>query len=608
MPAKLPSREYLAVCLVYACLNLTYREVEGYTPAFLAETIDHSTFGKNFKRLRPSHIKLVLGLLRKRGNFRRDREPLRRPHEVQTRSDEGALLLTIFVSDVNVVELTRQLKVGWVCAGLLVLAVSMSALPFASASPEVKVIQLDNVWLQEIRVRVEGGTWEGVGYSGIAKSWGYDNLGGGIYDDFSWFEEGAYVVEGEHVVVLVDRQELDFWAEGEWCLLGRENIVRRFGPWIREWPVAYYSEPVEYYLEKMENSVFYLDQAYLILQDLFNDVPDPFFTNDIGRLCILHILTKPLAGGFADYPITVRAGGWMEPEPATPVLSYEAHFHEIGHTFTGGGRHSYEWWAEFCSEYVFDNFEVNIYKNGALEKLAIYEQLGAPFENAARDLIQTDEDLILMGEIMRGILFVLGENLGYDKFENVRYGYVGVKSVRDDTINLMYQLYPAFGDEMWPYFENWNFPVDEDTDNDGLTNRQEIGLGLNTFLFYDWDEDGLSDGEEIALGTDPKDRDTDNDYLEDGDETKLHGTDPFDNDSDDDGLTDHFEIEMSHTNPLLYDSDDDGVSDYDEVYGSAAQPGRGLQWHRLDYIFWLIFYGIVIAFVVTALVLKVRRR
>ena len=65
-PPKLSSREYLAVCVVYVCLDLTYREVEGFAPAFLDETIDHSNVGKVLKRLRPSYVKLVLGLLRKR--------------------------------------------------------------------------------------------------------------------------------------------------------------------------------------------------------------------------------------------------------------------------------------------------------------------------------------------------------------------------------------------------------------------------------------------------------------------------------------------------------------------------------------------------------------
>lgn len=65
-PPKLSSREYLAVCIVYVCLDLTYREIEGLGPAFLDEAIDHSTVGKAFKRLRPGYVKLVLGLLRKR--------------------------------------------------------------------------------------------------------------------------------------------------------------------------------------------------------------------------------------------------------------------------------------------------------------------------------------------------------------------------------------------------------------------------------------------------------------------------------------------------------------------------------------------------------------
>lgn len=35
-------------------------------PTFLDEAIDHSTVGKAFKRLKPSYVKLVLGLLRKK--------------------------------------------------------------------------------------------------------------------------------------------------------------------------------------------------------------------------------------------------------------------------------------------------------------------------------------------------------------------------------------------------------------------------------------------------------------------------------------------------------------------------------------------------------------
>ena len=48
------------------CLNLTYREVEGNAPAFLGMTIDHSTVGWAFKRLRKEYLELLLLLLRQK--------------------------------------------------------------------------------------------------------------------------------------------------------------------------------------------------------------------------------------------------------------------------------------------------------------------------------------------------------------------------------------------------------------------------------------------------------------------------------------------------------------------------------------------------------------
>lgn len=47
-------------------MDLDYREMEGLAPYFTGRIIDHLTFGKNFKRLRPGHVGLVLGLLRRR--------------------------------------------------------------------------------------------------------------------------------------------------------------------------------------------------------------------------------------------------------------------------------------------------------------------------------------------------------------------------------------------------------------------------------------------------------------------------------------------------------------------------------------------------------------
>ena len=62
---------------------------------------------------------------------------------------------------------------------------------------------------------------------------------------------------------------------------------------------------------------------------------------------------------------------------------------------------------------------------------------------------------------------------------------------------------------------------DADSDGDGISNLQEINMGINPSL-KDTDYDGLDENEEIDIyGTDPADPDTDDDGLKDGDEIKL---------------------------------------------------------------------------------------
>jgi len=69
----------------------------------------------------------------------------------------------------------------------------------------------------------------------------------------------------------------------------------------------------------------------------------------------------------------------------------------------------------------------------------------------------------------------------------------------------------------------------------------------------DSDEDGLTDAQEIAIGTNPNDPDSDDDNLSDGDEVNTHGTDPLDEDTDDDGFNDNEEIDAG-TDPNDPDS------------------------------------------------------
>jgi Mg-chelatase subunit ChlD len=112
-----------------------------------------------------------------------------------------------------------------------------------------------------------------------------------------------------------------------------------------------------------------------------------------------------------------------------------------------------------------------------------------------------------------------------------------------------------------------------DSDNDGITDRQEIAAfsGVLRPDIADTDADGLADldedldgdtltnRQELAAGTNPLDRDVDRDGLLDAAE-RARGTSTTIADSDADGLPDGFEIKAG-TNPLAVDSDGDGLRD-----------------------------------------------
>jgi len=115
-----------------------------------------------------------------------------------------------------------------------------------------------------------------------------------------------------------------------------------------------------------------------------------------------------------------------------------------------------------------------------------------------------------------------------------------------------------------------------DSDGDGVSDRDEIALGLDP-TNPDTDGDGIGDGVELKMGLDPKTpnlitgcsplQDTDGDRLNDCEERVL-GTDACMGDTDGDGPNDLVEF-LSGTNPLvpenLTDSDRDGVINLDEI-------------------------------------------
>lgn len=104
-------------------------------------------------------------------------------------------------------------------------------------------------------------------------------------------------------------------------------------------------------------------------------------------------------------------------------------------------------------------------------------------------------------------------------------------------------------------------PNDADTDKDGISDYDEIrlfdydplkedsnGNGIPDGM-EDYDGDGLDNATELLKGTNPLKTDTDEDGLTDGEEVFTYETNPLLADTDGDGVSDGTEIKMG-TNPL----------------------------------------------------------
>ncbi len=97
-------------------------------------------------------------------------------------------------------------------------------------------------------------------------------------------------------------------------------------------------------------------------------------------------------------------------------------------------------------------------------------------------------------------------------------------------------------------------PENPDTDGDGLTDYEEVYITGTDPLKYDTDDNGINDADD----------DSDNDGLSNKEEIEL-GTDPRNADTDGDGLSDYDELNKYNTDPLKADSDGDTLNDGDEL-------------------------------------------
>lgn len=97
-------------------------------------------------------------------------------------------------------------------------------------------------------------------------------------------------------------------------------------------------------------------------------------------------------------------------------------------------------------------------------------------------------------------------------------------------------------------------PQKPDTDGDGLTDYEELYITGTDPLKPDTDGNGINDSDD----------DSDGDGLSNKEEISL-GTSPISTDTDEDGLSDFDEINKHKTNPLKADSDGDGLDDGEEI-------------------------------------------
>lgn len=93
----------------------------------------------------------------------------------------------------------------------------------------------------------------------------------------------------------------------------------------------------------------------------------------------------------------------------------------------------------------------------------------------------------------------------------------------------------------------WRGAIDDVRIYRGALSTQEVA-DLNE-TFADADSDGLSNQAEYQAETDPRNSDSDDDGLTDGEEVSPHGTDPLDADTDHDGWSDAEEL-VEGTSPL----------------------------------------------------------
>ncbi|MHA1873985.1 MAG: hypothetical protein ACTSVB_07715 [Candidatus Heimdallarchaeaceae archaeon] len=112
-------------------------------------------------------------------------------------------------------------------------------------------------------------------------------------------------------------------------------------------------------------------------------------------------------------------------------------------------------------------------------------------------------------------------------------------------------------------------PLSNDTDGDGIYDANEYHIANVSNIIYPYVSFIITQ----PYNTSPVDPDSDNDGLTDGEEVYEYGTQPDMIDTDGDGLDDWSELNIMFTNPLSSDTDNDYLTDWEEWYAGFEHPG-----------------------------------
>lgn len=115
-----------------------------------------------------------------------------------------------------------------------------------------------------------------------------------------------------------------------------------------------------------------------------------------------------------------------------------------------------------------------------------------------------------------------------------------------------------------------------DSDDDQLSDSDEIHIHKTDPRKADTDGDGINDWKELQLGTNPLKADSDNDGLDDWSELNAYKTSPVKMDTDGDGVPDGKEIKYQFS-PTKSDTDGDGTGDLVEFLALIDVDGDSVE-------------------------------